>query len=890
MRQTLLMSHLNNEQFEILATKSQLLSSALGDVITGNPEEICVLVSGSVRVLFVGEENKESSVCMLSSRGAIWSRDFFKNFSLAVSVRASEDTVYFKIGQSTVDELSSVCPEFAEAIEKEAKELSALTENAIKASSAQNMRLSQANLIAHLDPAAVKEESKQSAAAEEALIPQLRRSLRKYPVVYQRNELECGITCLHMICLFYGKKVSLSQLRQMCEIGRSGTSMLDLAEAAEQLGFISRGLRASYAGLMKLKPPLICHWKQNHFVVLYEINSSYAIIGDPAGGLEKIDREIFTRDFSNNALELTLTTDFGKNIESKPFLSTFYPIVLPHKGLARDIIITSIIFESLMLVSPIFTQVVLDQVIVHQDLNMLTVMLIGMLAVAVFQSLIGFIREFILEFLALKADLSLFSELFKRLLSLPFPFFDKHSTGDILTRFGESSGVVQFLAGSGAIAVLDLFMALIFLVVIYFYNLSFGLVTTVYVILLSLLVLISIPTIKKLSQRAYDKQILAESFLVEAIRGIERVKSAAAERRTRWKWELLFIDRLNMRFQELVAKSTISAIVRLIQICGQVAILWIGAHMVIEKTLSIGQLIAVNMLISMIANPFIRFADLSYAFQNISVALEGLSDLLTEKPEEPDATGKIHIGNLKGYIRFENVTYRYSGRESANAVSNVSFEARPGEMIAIVGRSGSGKTTLVRLIQGLYLPGEGRIYVDDHDISKMALSNYRQNIGVVSQHEYYFHGSIRENIAFYKPEASMEEIIRACSISGADRFISDLPSGYETILSEGASNFSGGQRQCMAVARAILHNPAVLIFDEATSGMDSETESRIQRCMESMRSHCTLFVVAHRLSTIRIADQILVFDRGSIVERGTHSKLLEARGLYYHLCQQQSLV
>ncbi|MGD9680143.1 MAG: ABC transporter transmembrane domain-containing protein [Candidatus Obscuribacterales bacterium] len=749
-------------------------------------------------------------------------------------------------------------------------------------------------VLAHIDAPGRRGDSAAAAeprpAAVEDTVPKLRRYLHKYPVVYQPNELECGITCLHMICLFYGKKVSLSQLRDMCEIGRSGTSMLDLAEAAEQLGFMTRGVRTTYGGLLKLKPPLICFWKQNHFVVLYEINANEAIIGDPGTGLEKIDRQTFTRDFSEHALELTPSPEFGQNIESRPFLATFLPIIEPHRALARDIVASSIVYQVLMLVTPIFTQVVLDQVIVHQDLDMLTIMLIGMLLFTLLMAIMGFIRQFLLEYLALKVDMSLFSELFKRMLGLPFTFFDKHSTGDLLTRFGESSAVVQFLAGHGALAVLDLIMAVLFLLFVFFYNITFGIITTIYVLCLTVLVACCMPYLKRLSQRAYDKQIAAESFLVEAIRGIERVKSAAAERRTRWKWELLFVDKLNVRFQESVANSAVSAMVHMVQVGGQVAVLYIGAHMVIDKSLSIGQLMAVNMLVAMIANPFIRLAELSYAFQNVSVALERLSDVLTEKPEEPDAAGKIHTGRVEGRVRFEKVTYRYQGRESVNALTNVSFEAEPGQMIGIVGRTGSGKTTLIRLIQGLYLPTEGRIYVDGNDLARMALSNYRQHIGVVSQHDYYFRGTIRDNISFYRPDATMEEIVRACTVSGANEFISALPSGYETVLTEGAANFSGGQRQCMAVARSILHHPSVLIFDEATSGMDSETESRIQHCMETLRSDCTMFVVAHRLSTIRSADLILVMDRGSIVETGTHESLLREKGLYYYLCQQQSLV
>ncbi len=1000
------MALMTDTQFDWLMSAAEVVQRPLGEIVSSEPDEVfAVLVAGSVRLLLLDGQRRESTLCNYKSAGSFWSSAMLTaSEQLKPLFRASDDCVYLRINKTLMREIDSKCPQLLAAVDREssilswysmlkrtsrfreldfqllkpflsqaahtpfksgevfaqtgaADEIFILLSGAIKTEqNGSSLTLQQGDWFTHgrmtpfqsaafkniqavepgellrisentykeirevqpeltsgFDSALLREthglakfEEKEDLIArvdehsvvepahqvieDEGLLPKLRRSLRKYPIVYQRSELECGITCLHMICLFFGKAVSLSQLREMCEIGRGGTSMGELSDAAEQLGFFSRGVHTTYAGLMKLKPPLICFWKQNHFVVLYEINASNAVVGDPGTGLERIERDVFTRDFSNSALELVPSVEFGKNIETRPFFGTFKPIIAPHKLLVRDIVVTSLVYQLLMIVTPVFTQVVLDQVIVHQDLNMLTMLLIGMVIVTLFQAAMGFIREFTLEFLALKADLTLFSELFKRLLSLPFTFFDKHSTGDLLTRFGESASVVQFFAGNGALAVLDLFMAIVFLVFIYFYNFTFGLVTTVYVLCLGAMVACYMPTLKGLSRKAYDKQIAAESFLVEAIRGIERVKSAAAERRTRWKWELLFVDRLNVRFQELVAKSTVSALVKVIQVAGQVVILWLGAHMVIEKSLTIGQLMAVNMLVSMIANPFIRVAELSYAFQNVSVALEGLSDVLLESPEELNPANKIHISEVKGHVRFDNVTYRYSGRESANALTNVSFEAKPGQMIGIVGRTGSGKTTLLRLIQGLYLPTEGRIYIDGHDLSKTALTGYRQSIGVVSQHDYYFRGTIRENIAFYKPDASMAEIVRACTISGANEFISDLPSGYESVLSEGASNFSGGQRQCMAVARAILHDPPILIFDEATSGMDSETESRIQHCMENMRSRCTMFVVAHRLSTVRMADQLLVIDKGKIVESGKHDCLIKEKGLYYYLCQQQSLV
>lgn len=748
------------------------------------------------------------------------------------------------------------------------------------------------DVIAHLSPAdqAPPEEAAAIAEKNEPLVPKLRRHLKQYPMVYQHSELECGITSLHMICLFYGKKVSLTHLRELCEIGRSGSSMLDLAEAAEQLGFICRGLRTTYAGLSKLRLPLILHWANNHYVVLYEVHATHALIGDPGQGLMTVPVDKFRKEFTEYCLELSPTVRwFDQNLKATPMWSTLAPIVKPHQALIRDIVICSLVYQLLLLVSPVFTQIIIDQVIVHQDLDTLNILLLGMLLLSVFQAAMSYLRQFFLAFLALKTDQELFTELFKRLFSLPLEYFNRHSTGETLTRFAESAGVVQFLTGMGAITLLDVAMALVFLLVVFFYSIPFGIGALLYVAVLVTFLLLYSPVVKRLSQRSYDKQIAAESFLVEAIRGVEKVKSAAADNRTRWKWDALFLEKLNIKFQESITVSMASAIVRFLQLGGQIFFLWLGAHMVIARELTLGQMMSLSMLISMIAQSFIRLADLVQSFQTVNVAVERLVEVLHEKPEEQDPLSKIHVSGVQGHLKFEKVCYRYAGGDSKNALNNISFEAKPGQMIGIVGRSGSGKTTLTRLIQGLYLPSEGRITVDGNDLSKILLSTYRHRIGVVSQTEYYFRGTVRENIAFYKPDATMQEIIDACTIAGVNEFITALPSGYETVLNEGAENFSGGERQCMAIARCIVHKPNILIFDEATSAMDSDTEQRIQECMEKLRNQSTMFVVAHRLSTVRSADLILVVDRGQLVESGTHESLMQQKGMYYFLCKKQAL-
>ena len=722
---------------------------------------------------------------------------------------------------------------------------------------------------------------------EEPLIPRVRRKFRQYPILYQQNAMDCGATCLGMICLFYGKRVSLNQLRSICRVGAYGTSLLSLAEAAERLGFISRGMRATYSGLLKLKPPLICFWENKHFVVLFEIRETHAIVGDPADGLVRIERAKFSKLYSEAVLELTPTQEFGKGFKSQSALVRLIPLITPFLPLIRNIFIASLIFQCLMLVMPMFTQVIVDKVVVHQNISMLNMMLLGMVLFSLFETAVSFMRGFLLAFLSMKADQSLIVQLYRHLLSLPLKFFEERTIGDLLARFGENQKIRDFVSGAGITVILDALFTVVYFGIICLYNISFGMAVAVYLILFVALIVAYTPLLKQLSRRVFNKHVESNSFLVESLMGIEKIKAAAAEHRTRWKWEILFTDTLNVKFHELLAVNATQTLSRLVQLAGQVLLLWLGANLVIQQKLTVGQLMALNMLIGMVTAPVMRIVEMWDHLQDVNISLERLGDILEAEPEEPDPAKKIKLPQMRGAIKFEAVTFRYSDLADSNVLSNVSFEVSPGQMVAIVGRSGSGKTSILKLLQGLYLPVSGRIYIDGRDITQVYLTQLRKNIGVVSQHEYLFRGSVRENLSLYKPEASLEEMIEAATIAGVHDFINQLPNGYDTPLNEGGFNLSGGQRQRLAIARAILHRPKILIFDEATSALDSESERRIQNAMEHIRKDRTMFVVAHRLSTVTDADVIIVIDRGQIVEQGTHESLVAERGLYYYLCNQQ---
>ncbi len=713
------------------------------------------------------------------------------------------------------------------------------------------------------------------------------RAWRQYPFIMQQSQMDCGVSCLAMVALYYGKRLDINDLRERADVSVEGTSMLALAETAEHVGFMSRGIRGTYEGLLNARLPLICFYKQNHFVVLYEINKNEARIGDPAEGLLKVSREEFTKNFSKSALELVPTVELKRAPGAKNPLSILLPLLKPYSGPVRDVLIAGIVYQALMIITPFFSQTIIDRVIVHEDISMLNMLLLGMILVSCFQSALTFARGILISTLSSKIDHSLFVQFFKHLLSLPLKYFEQRSSGDILARFNENARITAFLSGNTITVILDSCMAVIYMAVLFYYKWSFGLATLVYVSLLMAAVTAYTPLLRGFSNEIFKKTVANDSCVIETVHGIEKIKSAAAENRTRWKWEILFVDKLSVTFRQQLAYNGYSQVTQLVHLIGRVLLMWLGANLVIEKTFTVGQYMAANMIASMAVDPILRLISLWQQLQSVNISVERLGDVFRALPEQTGQKARMH--DLRGFIEFKNVTFRYNEHAQQNTLLNISLRIQPNQMIAIVGRSGCGKTTLARLMQGLYLPSSGSVMIDGVDTSQIELSDLRKKIGVVAQHEFFFSGTVRENLAFYMPDAPLEKIIEVAKIAGIHEKIKTMGSGYDTMLSEGGQNLSGGERQRMAIARALLHDPRILIFDEATAALDSESERHIQLCMDEIRKGRTMVVIAHRLSTIKSADLILVVDQGQIVEAGNHAGLLQKKGLYFHLCSQQSI-
>jgi ATP-binding cassette subfamily B protein len=430
-------------------------------------------------------------------------------------------------------------------------------------------------------------------------------------------------------------------------------------------------------------------------------------------------------------------------------------------------------------------------------------------------------------------------------------------------------------------------MVFVYLGLMFYYNWQLTLLVLVLIPPLVILTVVASPFLRKVSRQIFNEEAGQNSSLVEMMTGISTVKAAAAERELRWRWEDRLTSTLNARFRGQKLGNALQATGGLINTLGSTALLWYGATLVIQDRLTIGQFVAFNMLIGNVINPILALVDLWDELQEVMVSVERLNDVFSATPEESPQKPLMILPRVHGEVKFDNVTFRYGQEEELNTLQNITFEVRSGQTVAIVGRSGSGKSTLVNLLQGLYHPSKGRLLIDGHDIRHVSPLSLRSQLGVMPQECFLFSGTILENITLYSDEFTLEQVVEVAKLAEAHHFIQDLPLGYNTKVGERGANLSGGQRQRIAIARALLGDPRILILDEATSSLDTESERRFQQNLARISHARTTFIIAHRLSTVRNADCILVLDRGILAEQGTHDELMEQRGIYFHLAQQQ---
>ncbi|MBE9197499.1 MULTISPECIES: peptidase domain-containing ABC transporter [unclassified Nodularia (in: cyanobacteria)] len=716
----------------------------------------------------------------------------------------------------------------------------------------------------------------------------LQRTIRRYPFFNQQSASDCGAACLVMVSRYWGKRFSVNRLRDIANVDRNGASLRGLSTAAESIGFSTRPVKASLDQLAKQTLPAIVHWEGKHYIVVYEITQKSVIVADPAIGQRTLSHAEFKANWTGYTL-LLQPTAFLKDTKDTitPFWQ-FFELLKPHSLVMLEVFAASVFIQIFGLITPLFTQLILDRVVVQRSELTLFAVGLGLLIFSLFRVAMMGLRQYLLDHTANKIDVALIVAFIRHTLRLPLSYFESRYVGDITSRVQENRKIQRFLSGEALSILLDLLTVFIYLGLMFWYSWKMALLSLVIVPPFVLLALVATPFLRKISREIFNAYATESSYLIEALSGVRTVKSTAVEQTVRWHWEELLHKEIKTGFSGQIIGNRLQIFSNSIHAIVTTTLLWFGAYQVIHNQLTIGQLVAFNMLLGNVIAPFQRLTVLWSELQEVTIAVERINDVLDAEPEE-DLQHQVRqsLPPIQGHIHFDHVTFRYHQESDINVLENLSFRVKPGQMVALVGRSGSGKTTISKLALGLYPPTDGKVLIDGQDITSLSLRSLREQVGVVDQDTFLFGGTIRENISLGYPGAKLEEIIEAAQLAGADEFIKKMPMGYESQIGEGGGMLSGGQRQRIAIARALLGNPQLLILDEATSHLDAESERIIQSNLNTILKGRTTLVIAHRLSTVRNADLILVLDRGVLIESGTHEELMAKRGHYFYLNHQQ---
>jgi HlyB family type I secretion system ABC transporter len=714
------------------------------------------------------------------------------------------------------------------------------------------------------------------------------KPIRKIEHIQQIDEMDCGAAALGMVCRHFGRKVSLARIRQLCHTATDGTSLKALVRAATELGLAARALKVSLRNLPMMPLPAIVHWEGNHWIVLYDVDAEFVRVADPALGLRKLPRNEFEAKWTGYAALFDYTIAFEQAPEGKPALTWTLPFLARFKVILLQVLGLALAVSVLQLVFPIFTQMVVDKVIVENDLGLLRTILLGMLAAIVFVQLSTLAQEYLLAFAAVRLDTAVLDFLSRKLLSLPMSYFTSRRTGDIQRRLDGARQVRQFAVqqGIGALLAVVYLVGAISLMFIYSPLLALAFLATTP--LYAGLMIFSVKVLRPLFAGVEESQGKYSSHQIDAIKGIEAVKAASAESAFRDAMLNEFLSVSKQMFRASFIVMSYDSVLQSIGLLSTAIFLWVGATQVMHGQLSVGGFVAFSSLTAMAYSGILRTLGVWDNMQFASVLLNRLNDIFEQEPEQGhDRTRLVPVHSLEGRIQLRGVCFKYGGPEAPNILNDINLDISPGKMVAFAGRSGSGKTTLIKLVAGLLEPTEGMISFDNIDLRTLNYRDVRRHIGMVLQENHIFNDTIARNIAFGDLEPDIDRVLSAAQTAAAHDFIMRLPLGYETKIGESGLVLSGGQKQRIAIARAIYNNPPVLIFDEATSALDAESERAIQDNLGRLMAGRTTIVIAHRLSTIREASVIVVLEKGSIAEIGTHDELMNQRGLYYYLSSQQ---
>jgi subfamily B ATP-binding cassette protein HlyB/CyaB len=704
------------------------------------------------------------------------------------------------------------------------------------------------------------------------------------------SRIDPALACFVLLARFLGVPADPRQIAHSRGKGDEPFSLEDLSRIASRLGLMGRIRRGDFEDLHKLPLPAIAELDGGDAAVLLKIEHEAT---NPRVLIQHGDQERpaiwsaaeFRERFSGRLLLMTSRERMAG--ESRPFdVSWFIPAMVKYRRALRDVLIASFFIQLMALVTPIFFQVIIDKVLVHQTISTLDVIAVGLAVVLVWETALSGLRTWLFAHTTNRVDAELSANMFKHLVALPLSYFESRRVGDSVARVRELERIREFLTSNAVTVVIDLFFTIVFFAVMFVYS---AMLTLIVLGSIPVYVLISVfitPTLRARLDEKFRRGAENQAFLVETVTGIGTLKSMAVEPQMREKWEKQFAGYIQTGFTVTKLANWGNHLIQIVSKLTTVAILYFGAKTVIAGDLSVGSLVAFNMLAGRVAAPILRLSQLWQDFQQVRISVDRLGDVLNAPAEPEHNPDRASLPPIKGRIDFEKVRFRYRA-DAPEALRGVSLSVAPGEMLGIVGPSGSGKSTLTKLVQRLYVPEQGRVLVDGVDLALVDPAWLRRQIGVVLQENILFNRSVRENISLADPTRPMEAVLAASELAGAHEFIVQLPHGYDTLIEERGANLSGGQRQRIAIARALIGDPRILILDEATSALDAESEEVIQRNLRMIAHGRTVIIIAHRLSAVRQCHRIITVEQGEITEEGSHATLLQKGGRYADLYTKQ---
>ena len=692
-----------------------------------------------------------------------------------------------------------------------------------------------------------------------------------------------ALSALVLLARFHGIAVNPNDLAHRFDEDGTGLTQTAWLLAAKDLGLKAKVVKQKIERLhLSALPALIWRDDGEHFILLKVDDNQFLIQDLISGSPRVLSFDEFAAIYSGEIILLTSRASVLGQLSKFDF-TWFIPAVIKYRRILLEVLLVSVVLQLFALITPLFFQVVMDKVLVHRGFSTLDVIAIALFVVSLFEIILGGLRSYIFAHTTSRIDVELGAKLFRHLLALPIAYFEHRRVGDTVARARELEQIRSFLTGQALTSVLDLCFSFIFLLVMWFYS---GWLTLVVIVSLPCYALWSATISPILRARLNDKfarNADNQSFLVESVTTIGTIKAMAVEPQMTRRWDKQLAAYVHSGFRVTRLATIGQQGIQFIQKMVTVMTLWLGARLVIAGDLTIGQLIAFNMLAGQVAAPVIRLAQLWQDFQQVGISVARLGDILNTPTENP--TSRLALPDIQGNIAFEEVSFRYRP-DGAEILRQLSLDIKAGEIMGIVGRSGSGKSTLTKLVQRLYVPERGRVLVDGNDLALADPAWLRRQIGVVLQENILMNRTIRENIAIAETGMPLEQVIQAAKLAGAHDFIMELPQGYDTVVGEQGAGLSGGQRQRIAIARALVGNPKILILDEATSALDYESEQAIMKNMHAICRGRTVLIIAHRLSTVRHAHRIIAMDKGQIIEQGTHSELLQKENGYYRYLYQ----